>query len=72
MTLRFKFTNDGRKILISKDEMRKQGIKSPNLADALIMAASLIGEVKHRQDNMYVKGQTFSKEENLFAIAGVK
>jgi len=72
MTLRYKFTNDGRRILISKEEMRKEGIKSPNLADALLMAASLINEVKAKQDIQYFRQSQVSKEENLFGIAGVR
>mgnify|MGYP006388460557 CR=1 FL=1 len=55
-----------------KDEMRKKGVKSPNLADALLMAASLINEVKERQDIQYVRRATEYKEESLFAIAGVR
>jgi hypothetical protein len=74
MTLRYKFMNDGRRILVSKEEMRKRGVKSPNKADAFIMALSLIGDVKIRQDSFYVgrQRQRESSEENLFAIAGVK
>jgi phage terminase large subunit len=73
MTLRYKFTNDGRKILISKEEMRKKGVKSPNMADALLMAASLIGEVREEQDNRYRSNRPVSyADDNLFAIAGVR
>jgi|GEM_PF-1939774 len=54
MTVRFKYANDGRKILISKEEMRnKYKIKSPNLFDSLCMAASLIDSVKDDQDRQY-------------------
>lgn len=72
MTLRYKFSNDGRRVLISKEEMRKNGIKSPNMADALLMAASLIGEIKQQQDRMYAPRFQEAKEENLFTIAGVR
>ena len=74
MTIRYRFTSDGRKELISKEVMRnKYKIKSPNLADALFMAASLIGEVKQEQDRQYAPRQSaFSAEENLFSIAGVR
>jgi len=73
MTLRYKFTNDGRRILVSKEEMRKQGVKSPNLADALLMAASLIYEIKENQDKQYrpAASNTY-KDENLFSLAGVR
>ena len=70
-TLRYKFTNDGRRVLVSKEEMRKKGIKSPNLADALLMAASLIGDVMLQQDRQYVPRQTRYTDDDLFRIAGV-
>lgn len=73
----FKYTFDHyqRRILISKDEMKKKyGVKSPNRADALIMAVSRIGEVKYKQDRQYEPSvnQNYSKEDNLFNIAGVR
>ena len=74
MTLRYRYMNDGRKILISKEEMRnKYKIKSPNLADALLMASTLIDIVKQQQDNKY--GQVRhrqSQSDNLFEIAGIR
>jgi len=72
MTLRYRFANDGRKILVSKEEMRTvYKIKSPNMADAALMAASVIGEVKADQDRQYVVRRHESVEENLFKLAGV-
>ena len=71
-TLKFKFMSDGRRILISKEDMRKEGIKSPNLADALIYAVSLIGEVKEQQDRQYISRPAYSKEDNVFQIAGIR
>lgn len=39
MSVRYKFRSlNGKKALISKDEMRKEGLKSPDRADALAMA----------------------------------
>lgn len=72
MTLRYKYTNDGRKILISKEEMRKKGIRSPNLADALMMAVSLVGEIRYDQDKQFVRMPNYSTEDNLFSIIGVR
>lgn len=73
MTIKYTFDNNQRRILVSKDKMKKDGFKSPNLADALIMAASLIGDVKQRQERQYVStNNSYSKEDNLFEIAGVK
>lgn len=70
-TLRYTFDHNQRRILISKDKMKKEGVKSPNLADALIMAVSLIGEVKQEQDNYYRPRPT-NQNDNLFSIAGVR
>lgn len=71
-TLRYTFDHQQRKILISKKIMRdKYKIKSPNKADALIMAVSLIGDVKAQQDVQYFRQSQISKEDNLFSIAGV-
>jgi hypothetical protein len=47
-------------------------VKSPNLADALIMAISLIGDVKIQQDRQYYVKPQFYKEENLFTSAGIR
>jgi hypothetical protein len=73
MTLRYRFTNDGRRILISKDEMRRDGIRSPNRADAIIMAASVIKDVFKRQANVYrpTRQAQPTRETNLFKLAGV-
>jgi hypothetical protein len=72
-TLRYRYDHYQRKILISKDIMRtKYQVKSPNRADALIMVASLIGEVKMRQDRQYYSRPTYSQEENLYNIAGIR
>lgn len=71
-TLRYCYDHNQRKILIPKDKMKRDfGVKSPNLADSLIMAISLIEDIKRGQDTQYVSRLTQSKEENLFSIAGV-
>lgn len=72
MTLRYKYTNDGRRILLSKEVMRTLGIASPNKADALLMAASKMGEVKHKQDRMYDHRRHIVPECDLFATAGIR
>lgn len=72
-TMRYTFDHQQRKILISKDIMRnKFQVKSPNQADALIMAVSLIDDEKARQDVQYMRRPAVSKEESLFGIAGVR
>ena len=73
LTIKYSFDHNQRRILISKDKMRKDGIKSPNRADAIIMATSLIGQVKEKQDEQYVARETpQSQEDNLFKIAGIR
>lgn len=80
LTLRFTFTNDGRRILVSKEEMRRKGVRSPDIADACIMAISLIPDVQRTQETQYVKKHSqqqnwnpFRDEgDNLFGIAGVR
>ena len=73
-TLKYTYDHYQRKILISKEKMRKQfDIKSPNLADALVMAVSQIGEINYKQQEMYqIKQTQYSKEDNLFQTAGVR
>lgn len=71
-TLRYTFDHHQRKILISKEQMRKEKVKSPNMADALIMAVSLIGDIKQEQDRQYYPRQQYAREESLFSIAGVR
>ena len=73
LTIKYAFDNNQRRILVSKDKMRKDGIPSPNLGDAVIMAESLIGQVVQRQDSQYEpKTQFYSQEDNLFKLAGVR
>jgi phage terminase large subunit len=38
LALRFKYKSSGSKTILSKDDMRKQGLRSPDKADALMMA----------------------------------
>ena len=38
LSIRYKYKGDGKKIIMSKDDMRKDGLKSPDRADALMMA----------------------------------
>lgn len=73
VTIKYAFDHNQRRILVSKDKMREEGVKSPNLADALIMAISLIGEVKQKQERQYqVNMPAYSKEKSLFELAGVR
>ena len=69
-TLRYEYDHNQRKILISKDRMRKDGVKSPNMADALIMAVSHIDNVQCEQTQQYRPRE--AQSDNLFQIAGVR
>jgi phage terminase large subunit len=73
-TLKYAYDHYQRKILVSKDQMRQKfQLKSPNLADALVMAISQIGEINYEQAEMYQTRQPqYSKEANLFSNAGVR
>jgi len=74
LTIKYTFDHNQRRVLVSKDQMKKLGFKSPNLADAVIMAVSLIGTVKQKQVKQYQPQhrQDYSGDDNLFQIAGVR
>jgi len=71
-TIRYRYTNDGRKMLIPKEEMRKKGFLSPNLADALIMAVSIINKTQRKQARQYRNFNNYSQEESLYGLAGIR
>ena len=72
-TLKYTYDHQQRKILISKDIMKKKfNVKSPNRADALIMAVSLVGEINYAQTRHYFKEPIYSQEEDMFKIAGIR
>ena len=66
LTLRFDFDNSGRRILVSKEVMRGKGVKSPDIADACIMAVSLIPDVQSKQETQYVKRPSTGSELEPF------
>jgi hypothetical protein len=80
LTLRYEFDNAGRRILISKEIMRSKGVKSPDIADACIMAASLIDDVQRKQETQYVRRPSEQQNWNPFSdnngeefgIAGIR
>lgn len=70
---KYTFDNNQRRVLWSKEKLRSEGIASPNRGDACIMAESLIGTVKEKQDRQFQPNITqYSKEDNLFGIVGIK
>ena len=73
MQIKYTYDHQQRRILISKQMMRsKFKIKSPNIADALIMAVSRIKPVQNQQDNQFRPRSTVAPDCNLFDIAGVR
>lgn len=73
MTIKYTFDNHQRRILVSKDKMKKDGFKSPNLADSLIMAGSLINEAKMKQERPYQSQQSaYSADDDIFKLAGIR
>lgn len=74
LTLKYTFDHNQRRLLVSKEMMKtKYKLKSPNMADAVIMAESLIGKVKMNQDRQYEPNtQSYSKDEDLFKLAGIR
>lgn len=57
MDIRFKYKSNGERLIVSKDEMRKQGIHSPDRADSLMMAVFCIKRfIGNRQTEMNLSG----------------
>ncbi len=52
LTIRYKYNRKGQKILVSKDEMRKEGVKSPDRADALMQAVFFADSTMASQGNL--------------------
>jgi hypothetical protein len=57
-SLKYKFKSNGLKILESKDEAKKRGIKSPDRADALMMACSVVSLIPE-PDKILTKAESF-------------
>ncbi len=65
MSIRFKYNSDGRKAILSKDEIRKTGMHSPDRADALAMSLYIQDSINTQQ---YHNQPRYSRECNLFNI----
>jgi len=73
LTMKYTYDHQQRKILISKEMMRsKFKIKSPNMADALIMAVSLIEAIQSEQTVGWRPKQQAAPDCNLFEVAGIR
>ena len=67
LSIRYKYMSQGgRKCIVSKDEMKKDGLKSPDRVDALVMAVyfrnRVLDERSTREHNMVT---SYSMEESL-------
>lgn len=82
LSIKYEFDSSQRRALVTKERMRKLGVKSPNKADALIYATSMIEEVSEQQQRPYESNrqpqysdQAWNPFANdgvdLFGIAGV-
>jgi hypothetical protein len=56
-TLKFGFKSNGKKYIESKDEAKKRGIKSPDYADALMMACSVAHFIPEEQKELTKAGE---------------
>lgn len=66
--IRYKYMSQGgRKAIISKDEMRKDGLKSPDRADALAMACYFKDDVLNEDNTRESSWPTSYKMEETFA-----
>jgi len=65
LTIRFKY-RQGKRILISKEEMRVNGVKSPDKADALMMAVSAI----HKAITTKEARERYTPEKQVSVNAG--
>ena len=57
-SLKYKFKSNGLKVLESKDEAKKRGVKSPDRADALMMACSVVSLIPE-PDKILTKAESF-------------
>ena len=68
LSLKFKYKSNGQKTMMSKDEMRKEGLKSPDRADALMMSIyytkNVFGKSLRNQDSLSRESES---EYNVFA-----
>ncbi len=69
-TVRYKFASNGKKQIVSKEEMRRKNVKSPNKFDALMMACSEVDNALRTKKTKYSMGYAMpsrSKQENMFS-----
>jgi len=57
-TIKYKYRSNGQKVIESKDDARKRGVKSPDYADCLMMATSVI-ELTSEPEKILTKSEQF-------------
>jgi hypothetical protein len=75
LTIRYRFDSKGKKCLQTKEQMKKDGIKSPDDADALMMACTQIKNINKAlgiQTRNRTRHPSTYKEQDLFSIGGVR
>ena len=66
LSIRYKYQSNGKKALLSKDEMRKNGIKSPDRADALCYALYYKDDsLNEREYEDKTQPQSYVMEESI-------
>jgi hypothetical protein len=75
LKIKYSFDASQRRILVSKDQMKKLGVKSPNRADSCFYAVSALEEIRTEQERPYRGGAwnmpRYAEDGDLFKIAGV-
>jgi len=75
LTIRFRFDSKGKKHLLTKEQMKKNGVSSPDDSDALMMACSAIKSIDRMlQNNQRTRARFpgFYKEQDVFSIGGIR
>jgi hypothetical protein len=64
MTVRFYYRGESKKYIVSKEEMRSKGIKSPNKVDSTVLALYYADEDRvFEADDIIVPGVTPSRKK---------
>ena len=67
LSIRYRYKSNGTKAILSKDEMRKDGVKSPDRADALVYAVYFKDNTLNERDYEDRKAPSSYKMEDMYA-----
>jgi hypothetical protein len=59
-TVKYKFMSNGKRAIVTKEEMKKKGLKSPDEADAMMMAVHGIRHVHENNARSVAHGQSYA------------